>query len=146
MTLYQLAKEECGNFQGDKSCLGICAEGLLDRSAPATPRDKCVFPERPIQPCRYFEQCVMPLATQPDSAGGRIDGNKRAGWAEARRRYLKARKVMVPVEKMRCCPDCGNPLAKRQRVCATCAQKRRRENQRRLMQERRRNTLRSVSS
>jgi len=137
MTPYQLARQECSNYQSDGSCLGIQPEGLTDPSVPMVPLDRCLLSTKPIKPCRFFEKCVLPLADQPDSAGGRIDGAKRAGWLEAQMKYLAARKKTVPETKLRTCPDCGDPLAKRQRVCEKCSKKRRRDSQRELMRSRR---------
>ena len=130
MTPYQLARMECSNLLPDGSCLGIAPEGLTDSKVAAVPLARCLLASKPIKPCRYFERCLLHLADQPDSDGGGIDGGKRAGWLQARAQYLSARKVTVPEIKLRACPDCGQPLAKRQRVCQKCQKKRRTESYR----------------
>ena len=93
MTPSRLVKTECANYQNDGSCMGINTAGLLDTGIPAARRDKCLLAKKPIMPCRYFEQCILPLADQPDSEEGRIDGKKRADWIWARNKYLVTRKL-----------------------------------------------------
>jgi len=134
MTPYQLARQECSNMMPDGSCMGIRAEGLTDASISAVPLERCLLSEKPLKPCRYFEQCVLPLADQPDSAGGRISGSKRAGWIEARKLYPFTLARDARRAKVRACPDCGEPLAKRQRVCKSCQKKRRIESYRQYRQ------------
>ncbi len=136
MTPYQLAKTEFTNYQNDGSCIGIGTAGLLDASIPADRHDKCLLAKKPIMPCRYFEQCVLPLANQPDSAGGSIDGVKRAGWIEARNLYPFPLANNAQRAVARTCPDCNQPLARRQRVCVKCQKKRRTESYRQYRQSR----------
>ena len=135
MTPYQLARLECSNYQPGGSCLGIQPEGLTDPSVPMVPLDQCLLSLKPVKPCRYFEKCVLPLADQPDSAGGRIDGDKRAGWIEARNLYPFTLAKDARRTKLRTCPDCDGPLAKRQRVCEKCQKKRRNESYRKYRQD-----------
>ena len=146
MTAYELAKRECANIKADGSCLGIQPEGMLDTGVRSVPRNECLLARRPMQPCEYFENCVLPLADQPDSVGGKVDGTTRAGWQDARRRYLSARKREVLEVHQRQCPECGTPLAKRQRVCSKCQRKRRRESNRKAQEKKRKNRRMSVSS
>lgn len=144
MTPYQLARTECANFvQRDGSCLGVQPEGLLDSTVRAIPRERCLLAEKPIQPCQYFENCVLPLADRP---GPKDNPGLQSQRVEARRQYLELRKVEVPESNVRLCPECQGPLAKRQRLCGKCRIKRRREAYRQAKQRKRHNPAMPVHS
>ena len=146
MTPRELARKECANYQPDGSCLGIQPEGLLDPRKPVFPHRKCLLAQKPMKPCLYFERCLLPLVDQPESIGGKVDGITRVQWQDARRRYLSARRQEVPEVHQRQCPDCDAPLAKRQRICAKCQKKRRRESNRKAQERKRKNRCMPVSS
>jgi len=143
MTPYDFAKRECANIRKDGCCLGFQPEGLIDTAIPVTPREKCFLSHRPIKPCQYFEKCVLPLADHPSP---KDNPSLQAQRLKARRLYLTARAKEVPEVKLRTCPDCGGPLAKRQRTCTKCARNRRRESNRKAQQKKRELSCMSVSS
>ena len=137
MTPYELARHECANIRKDGSCLGIPAAGLVwqGRQINACLRDKCLLAGKPMRPCSYFEGVVLPLADQPTPRDKLWLQSQRR---KARRQYLAARKMEIPEEsELRRCPQCGEPLAKRQRMCSHCSRIRRRERQRELMRRKR---------
>ena len=137
MTPYQFAKESCANFHhADGSCLGIPKEHLLDHGQTKTcsPLEACLLASRPISPCVYFEEVVMPLADYPSP---KTDEGLQSRQLKAREAYLEARKQRVPDTDIRICPDCDGPLAKRQRYCTKCSRRRDREAKRKAAQNRR---------
>lgn len=78
--------------------------------------------------CGHFERAILPLADKPSpKAAPKLQGKRLA----AREAYLLLRppaqtpKAAQP-GGLRRCPDCGEPIAKRKRICPTCAAKRRR--------------------
>jgi len=136
VTPRRFGQQECANLMPNGGCLGVRVEGLVDRGQVkrAAPLQKCLLAAKPIRPCRYFEAVVLPLADQPSPKGKPW---VQAGRLEARRQYLEARKVEVPEVKLRTCPECGEPLAARQRVCSKCSRKRRLASYRKTRQTKR---------
>jgi len=120
MSPLQFARTACANFQPDGGCLGVSVEGL-GNGAPTCPRAKCLLAEKPSQRCGYFEQVVLPLADAPSPKNR---PKLQAERLSARAEYGGAAGVRRAV---RTCPECGTPLAKRQRVCSACKRRRRRQ-------------------
>ena len=112
----QMAIAECANFCRDGGCLGIPAKCLLSNEPPvAAPLDRCKLAHRGKR-CEYFERTVLPLANYfPEK------------YAKAVQTYSAGRaKNALAVKSVRFC-GCGNPLAKRRRLCPVCAKRKRRE-------------------
>ena len=125
MNPHTFAQRDCANYQTkDGSCLGILVECLREpnESTRAKPLERCLLAGK-LRPCSYFEKVVLPLTDQPSP---KEEPDLQRQRLEARQKYLAARKMeMAQTVSMRTCPDCGGPLAKRQRYCPKCTQKRR---------------------
>ena len=144
MTPYGFAREECANFvASDNSCMGITVDSLDGSRFEAHPLTTCLLAGTPIQPCRYFERCILPLADAPSPAGKPHLQQERL---EARRQYLALRKAEIPEMNLRTCPDCGAPVARRRRYCEKCGSRRRRESTRAAVARKRQNGGQGVSS
>ena len=116
MSPYQMAKMECANYVGQGCIIN----------------DKCKLAAKPLKRCVYFEKCVLGMPLQPDA-----DKNPRyPEYLVAMQQYQGATATRVTAVKLRVC-ECGQPLAKRQRVCVACAKKRRRESNRQAQLKRR---------
>lgn len=130
MNPHTFAMRDCANYQTkDGSCLGILVECLCDPGKPmrAKPLERCLLAGK-LRPCPYFEKVVLPLA---DQASPKSEPDLQRQRLEARKKYLEARKVEVPETlSLRTCPDCGGPLAKRQRYCSECSRKRQKQHDR----------------
>ncbi len=126
MNPHTFAMRDCANYQTkDGSCLGILVECLTkpDKPVMAKPLPRCLLAGKLLRPCRYFEKVVLPLADNPSP---KQEPDLQRQRLEARQKYLAARKMEVPEKlTLRTCPDCGGPLAKRQRYCPKCTPKRR---------------------
>ncbi len=126
MTLLQIARRHCANWQPNGSCLGaIIDDDLAIRRC--CPKPKCVL-GTPGQRCLYFEECVAPNVKH-------FDGDYRTQFEEALRQYRLA--TNLPSARLRLCPECQRPMEPRRRFCPACAAARRRTNQRVLMAKRR---------
>ena len=124
MTPMQMIREECANHQPNGSCLGVqIAKDLTLTCAKPLPR--CLVADR--QRCAYFEACVLPLAdivSDPRRA-------KELQAAVAEYRQITNQKA----SQSRPCPDCGEPLQPRKKLCPTCAQKRQKDYHREVMRK-----------
>ena len=58
MTPLQLARQCCANWEPDGGCLGV-RFGDDGRIVSCSPQPKCWLAEG--KPCRYFEECVLPV-------------------------------------------------------------------------------------
>jgi len=116
-TPLSLARAECANWHAG-ACLGIALEQSVrfehghKRIPTREPQDKCLVAAG--KACGYFEACVLP----------------RPVFAATAAAYYGAQGRAVPNTTGRTCPDCGKPLAKRQRVCPDCRRHRRRTSSR----------------
>ena len=98
MTPLQMAHQECANSVNNRH--------LNERP--------CLLEKRGAQ-CRYFERCLLPLAHQrPDLFG------------DVERLYWGAAAKMGPTTVLRSCPDCGEALGPKRRLCDSCRALRRR--------------------
>ena len=86
----------------------------INRRCRAARRERCI----------YFEQGVLPLANHPSP---KDEPDLRASRMEARSLYLDGIKRADAGGSVRECPECGAPLAKRQRRCSKCQASLRRE-------------------
>jgi len=144
MTPRELARTECANFVSDGGCLGIQVEDLADheQTKRAAPLERCLLANKPMKPCRYFEQVILPLADYPSPKDKpRLQAERLA----ARETYLLTCRKPVPTHTLRLC-ECGEPLAARQRVCSKCSRKRRLQTNRASQRKRRQLAGMSVSS
>ena len=141
MNPHTFAMRDCANYQTkDGSCLGILVECLteLDKLARAKPLEQCLLAGK-LRPCRYFEKVVLPLT---DNASPKSEPDLQRQRLEARQKYLAARKMEVPEKlSLRTCPECGGPLAKRQRLCSACSRKRQKEHDREYRRRVRKNAV-----
>ena len=124
MTPLQFAREECANHQPNGSCLGVQISKDLTMTC-AKPLPRCLVADG--QCCDYFEACVLPMAnivTEPHRA------------KELRQAASEYRRVSeLTLENTRPCPDCGEPLQPRKRLCPICADKRQKNATREAMRK-----------
>jgi hypothetical protein len=128
MTALQIAYTECANWRKDgKGCLGAIIDDDL-QIRRCCPKPKCVL-GTPGDRCRYFEECVAPMAPGIDNPKVRLE------FDTAVRDYRLAAKL--PCSDDRPCPICGQPMEPRQRYCEVCAGARRKVSIRRAVQRHR---------
>lgn len=111
MTPYGMARAECANLEPDGGCLGVQAADLGRHAGPLRPLARCLLADK--KRCEYFEQIVLPLASSHPK------------YVSPAQLYGQIGRTSVQVSR-RTCKDCGAPIAKRQRYCGTCRQKRQR--------------------
>lgn len=130
MTPYQLAKAECSNMLRDGSCLGVYPVCFSETElVPMKAQERCLVVDG--KRCRFFEKAVLPVADWPSPKDH----------PKLQQRRLKARDAYWwrhdfckrKAAGNRVCPECGGSLAKRQRLCSECSQKRRRTAKRESM-------------
>lgn len=114
MNPHQFAKAECANWSNDE-CLNIKIASDLSMTI-GKPIPRCVLIAG--QRCRYFEDCVLPMAAMT------TDPVKSKSYSEAADEYRLIHKMDGVIRQ---CPDCGRPLSPRRRLCAVCSQKRRKQ-------------------
>lgn len=119
MSPYEMARKECADFING-ACIWTADGG-------------CLLARKPMKPCKRFEKYVLNLSEQPKAE----KLPNYFGYVQARQSYLRSRKQEVSEVEFRQCPDCGNPLRKRQRYCGKCAKIHRRETRRKYMREKR---------
>lgn len=115
MTPLQAARAHCANYQADGSCLGIYyKDDLSVDHSKYRPCAKCLLADG--KRCEYFEEIVLPMRLERP-----VDVKSLAGAVSAYQRQHKLQAVS------RFCPECGEPREARQRLCANCRVKHRRE-------------------
>ncbi len=104
MSPYEYAKLECA----------YCIEGKCIRR-----ESDCLLSAKPLSVCSHFEQSVINIPDQP-----KADKHPRYfELLDARNKYLDLTKRVIKKITIRTCPECGEPLRKRQRLCGKCAKK-----------------------
>lgn len=131
MTLSQIAREWCANWQSPGFCLGATIEddGSIRRCSP---KPKCELGSG--KRCGYFEECVMPMESRTEwpGAGGVKYGQE---FAEACRQYRQ--QCNIQRSTARACPGCNRALAPRARMCPSCRKKARQATWRKSTEKRR---------
>ncbi len=123
MTPYQFVKAECCNLMG-KMCVRrddrlICK--LRRRTKPAHSTKTCECLLAMSRRCGYFERVICKIADQPSP-------HNDPGLQSRRQKAVAAYRSMHGIEHgSRFCPDCGDPIGKRQRYCEKCVKLRNRE-------------------
>ena len=97
----------------------------------ASPRPRCLLADG--KRCVYFEQCVAPMA------GWVTDLRRAAGLQAAVSEYRRTTNQKVTAARP--CPLCKEPLAKGRRLCARCADARRKATYRASQARSRRGTV-----
>lgn len=120
MTPFQLAADECANYQPGGACLGVMINDDLSLSGFG-PAPRCLVADG--RRCQYFEDCVAPMA---DMA---TDPRRAAQLQAAMAEYRRVTGQKAP--SVRPCPDCAGPCLPRKRYCPACAHRRRKETKRR---------------
>lgn len=88
MTPFRLAQQECANSTAGGRCLAL--------SGP------CRLGLRPLEPCEYFETCVLPLVS-------RVRTRREAeAYAKAARAYEKATGYKAPANSNQTSSGRGN--------------------------------------
>lgn len=132
MTPLQWAKAECANYTQSGGCagIGIHDDGTLFGFGS---KPKCVLASG--LRCIYFEECVLPMGIETNTAQGIIRDKHRN---EARKLYRQSLPHALPEMSVhRICPVCNKrELEKGQRLCSDCKVERRREANRRKNEKR----------
>jgi len=127
MTPLQVAKSECANCDSAGKCagIGVANDGNLYRFRREG--RKCwLAPELDgaIARCRYFEECVAPLAkARARNAATQEQRNAAARLAEGVQAY-EAQVLPVPTAKYAKCKGCQRDVIAPKRLCEQCAKKR----------------------
>jgi len=115
MTPLQAAKAHCANYQLDGLCLGIAFRNDLSMYRFRKEGLPCLLCEG--QRCQFFEETILPMRLERP-----VEAKSFSSAVSAYQRMHKLQSVQ------RFCPECGKvPLLARQRLCADCRAKRRRE-------------------
>ncbi len=126
--LTKLVREECANLVSER-CLGLTAH-----SEPFRREGDCLIMQG--KSCSYFRDAVLPLAERR----GRIDLVKEYARLDCEMPDLgKIR------SKVRLC-ECGAAMLPKKRLCAKCAEKKRRESNRAAQSRKRELAGQHVSS
>ena len=115
--LLEFARQECANHVHS----GVCE-----------PRDRKPCRLGQGERCSYFEACVLPIAVRKLRMLRKPKKDDSAVVDAYIREHpeLRGRQSADEDASGRTCPDCGEPLVKRQRVCLVCRAKRRRQSDR----------------
>jgi hypothetical protein len=114
MTPAMMAKAECPN-NNNGECDGMVIHGDL-RQTQGEERKQCLLMDR--KRCGNFEKCIAPLAEMVE------DPAKSKAYIAAVADYRFTHHIKGMSRK---CPDCGEPIGKRRRICPNCALKRRKK-------------------
>jgi hypothetical protein len=115
VTAFQAAKAHCANYQPDGSCLGIYYNDDLSMDKSRyEPLPRCLLAEG--KRCAYFEEIILPMRLE------------RPSEAKALAKAVSTYRDLHELQGQRFCPRCEETeLLARQKVCAACRVKRRRE-------------------
>ena len=115
MSPLQAARAHCANHQADGSCLGIYyKDDLSVDPSKYRPCSKCLLADG--KRCGYFEEIIIPMRLEQPK-----DAKSLASAVSAYQRRHQLQSVT------RFCPECGETREARQRLCADCRAKHRRE-------------------
>jgi hypothetical protein len=116
MTALQLARAECANFKNDV-CLGMNIETDLRLTRMKGEGRPCILSAG--ERCRYFEECVLPMAEYVN------DAKKAKTYSGVAFDYRRAHPEMGLAATRRC-PECGkNAIGGGDRYCPECREQRR---------------------
>jgi hypothetical protein len=127
MTGLQIAYAHCANWKSDGPCLGAVIDDDL-QIRRCCPKPKCLLGTPGVR-CRYFEECVAPMAASIENP------TVRADFEAAVREYRLAAKLQCADERP--CPVCGRAMEPGHRFCEGCAAARRKESTRRAVERHR---------
>jgi len=118
LSLKQFVSDQCANWINGGICLGINFQsppgGEIVQVTDGEMADKpCKIPK---ERCQYFENCLIPLVpSHPEYDEA------------AREYYLMTDEFRKALPKVRKCA-CGNPIARRRRICDDCSRNNRLNN------------------
>ena len=130
-TPLQFAKEQCANYADDGSCKGI---GIRDDGSPFIfgKKPACVLANR--TPCRYFEECVLPMGIELCNARNVQREKERQ---EAKDLYARFA-PQFSKQKRKTCKACNKrEVEPRHQLCPICAKERKNQRARAAMAKRR---------
>ena len=142
MTPLQVAKQECANYEGAGTCVGV---GIRDDGSLYRFRregGKCWLapgPDGAIARCPYFEECIAPLA-KARARNAATEEQKRAAarLVEGVQAY-EAAVLPVPTAKYAKCKGCQRDVIAPKRLCEQCAKKRTLQSKRQYWSKTRKN-------
>lgn len=131
MTPLQFAREQCANFEYDGSCagIGIKHDGLIFMFGI---KPACLLASK--QPCRYFEECVLPMGIELCNA---VNVQREKERQEAIHLYAKFAPNYSKTSGRKCKECHQRTVAPRRSLCSVCAKEREIRRARLAMQKRR---------
>ena len=114
MTPLQFAARECANYRGGQ-CSGVNIHDDGSLAMFRKPGGCCYLASG--QACTYFEQCVLPMGIERNSAIG-----ERRAWERDEASHAYRTQMMAPgAHSGRLCPGCRKrELQKGCRLCPAC--------------------------
>ena len=123
MTPLQVAKAECANCDSAGNCAGIGIADDLSLYRFRQPGKCWLAPDEhgKIKSCKYFEECVAPLAKKRAQAASTQEQQRAATrLAEGVHAYEMA-VISVPTAKYAKCSSCHRRVCAPKRLCGQCA-------------------------
>jgi len=126
VTALQVAKAECANCDSAGNCAGIGIVDNLSCYMFRTPGKCWLAPdkEEKIKRCKYFEECVAPLAKARLREAATQDQKRAAERLAEGVRAYEAAVMPVPAAKFAKCQGCRRDVIAPKRLCGQCAEKR----------------------
>jgi hypothetical protein len=123
MTALQVAKSECSNCDSAGNCAGIGIADDLSLYRFWQPGKCWLGPDErgKIKSCRYFEECIVPLARKRAQAASTHEQQRAAAsLAEGVREYEIAVMPVATVKYAKC-KGCHRRVIAPKRLCERCA-------------------------
>ena len=127
VSLGNFARRHCANYNTTNGCY-LTEKVDWSVEPPKATAGPCLVAEG--KPCSYFKRSILPARDVPQKIRGDY--------------YFIDSSIMVPTA--RTCPECGETLPPRRRVCEKCCRKRRKSSNRLAQRKKRQNRHMSVSS
>jgi hypothetical protein len=123
VTPLQVAKAECANCDSAGNCSGIGIANDLSCYMFRRPGKCWLAPDEhgQIKRCRYFEECVAPLAKKRAQAASTQEQSKAAARLAEGVHAYEAAVMPVPTLKFAKCKRCHRTVHPPKRLCARCA-------------------------
>ena len=123
MTPLQVAKAECANCDSAGNCSGIGIANDLSCYMFRRPGKCWLAPDEhgQIKRCRYFEECVAPLAKKRAQAASAQEQSKVAARLAEGVHAYEAAVMPVPTVKFGKCKRCQRTVHPPKRLCEPCA-------------------------
>lgn len=123
MTALQTAKSECSNCDSACNCAGIGIGADLSLYRFRQPGKCWLVPDEQgkIKSCRYFEECVVPLAKKRAEAASTQEQQRAAASLSDGVREYEMAVMPVATVKYAKCKGCHRRVIPPKRLCERCA-------------------------